>query len=295
MVYLPITYFYDTTIRHQLGISGEEERGYFRVVAPHEVAHQWWGHTVGFGSYRDQWMSEGFADFSASLFIQLVWKDRPQEFLRFWNEERDLLTARNREGFRAIDIGPLTLGWRLDNSRAGFNIYRDLIYPKGAYILHMVRMMLWSGKTGDNDFKALMHDFVKNYAGRAATTEDFKAMVEKHMTDQMNLMGDGKMDWFFNEYVYGTALPAYALTSSITSQPDGTPVLNLKITQSNVDANFRMLVPVYLEFADGKIGMLGRATLVGNTDVEQQLPLRGLKSPPKRALLNYYNDVLCSK
>jgi hypothetical protein len=295
MVYLPIAYFYDTTIRHQLGWSERAERGYFRVVAPHEVAHQWWGHTVGWGSYRDQWMSEGFADFSASLFIQYVWKDRPQEYLRFWNDERELLTERNKEGFRAIDVGPVTLGYRLNNSRAGFDIARDLIYPKGAYILHMIRMMLWSGKAGDNDFKALMQDFVKNYAGRSATTEDFKAMVEKHMTAQMNLMGDGKMDWFFNEYVYGTALPAYALASSITNQPDGTPVLNLKITQSNVDPNFRMLVPVYLEFADGRIGMLGRATLVGNTDVEQQVPLRGLKSPPKRALLNYYNDVLCSK
>ena len=44
------------------------------------------------------------------------------------------------------------------------NITRDLIYPKGAYILHMIRMMMWDGKTGDQNFKATMQDFVKTYA-----------------------------------------------------------------------------------------------------------------------------------
>jgi aminopeptidase N len=66
LVWLPISYFFDTTIRHQLGYNAP--RGYFKVVEPHEVAHQWWGHTVTWPSYRDQWMSEGFAEFSASLF-----------------------------------------------------------------------------------------------------------------------------------------------------------------------------------------------------------------------------------
>jgi hypothetical protein len=56
------------------------------------------------------------------------------------------------------------MGYRLNNSKSGFNISRDLIYPKGAYILHMIRMMMWNAKTGDDDFKAMMHDFVKTYA-----------------------------------------------------------------------------------------------------------------------------------
>jgi hypothetical protein len=45
LVYLPITYFFDTTVRHQLGL--DDARGYFKVVGPHEIAHQWWGHTSG--------------------------------------------------------------------------------------------------------------------------------------------------------------------------------------------------------------------------------------------------------
>ena len=60
----------------------------------------------------------------------------------------------------------------------------------------------------------MMQDFVKTYGGRSATTEEFKAMVEKHMTRDMDLEGNQKMDWFFNEYVYGTQLPAYKLDYS---------------------------------------------------------------------------------
>ena len=293
MVFLPITYFFDTTTRHQLGM--DKARGYFQVVAPHEVAHQWWGHTVSWMSYRDQWMSEGFSDFSASLYIQFIWKDKPQEFINFWNDERDMLTQKNAQGIRAIDVGPLTLGYRLNNSKAGFNITRDLIYPKGAYILHMIRMMLWTPKSGDEAFKSMMHDFVSTYSGRAASTEDFKATVEKHMTPQMDLLGNGKMDWFFDEYVFGTALPSYSFDHTFTSGPNGDWILNLKLTQSGVDDNFRMLVPIYIETAEGKIVYLGRARVAGNRTLEQQVPLHGLPARPKRALINHYNDVLCSK
>jgi aminopeptidase N len=77
------------------------------VVTPHEVAHQWWGHTVGFAYGRDQWMSEGFADMSASLFITLIERN-PRKFIEFWNDEREMLLEKNAQGFRAIDVGPLT-------------------------------------------------------------------------------------------------------------------------------------------------------------------------------------------
>ncbi len=292
LVWLPICAFYDNTIRHQLGLD-LGDRGYWKTVAPHEVAHQWWGHTVGFNSYRDQWMSEGFADMSASLFLQAVDKN-PKRFIDFWNDERELLTMKDREGYRAIDAGPVTLGYRLSNSRAGMNLTRDLIYPKGAYILHMVRMMMWDKQSGDQNFKATMQDFVKTYAGRSATTEDFKAMVEKHMTPEMAGFGGGKMDWFFDEYVYGTQLPSYNMQSSIDNNAAGDMEFSFKLTQSNVNENFRMLVPLYIELADGSVRFLGRARLTGNTSLEQKIPLKGLKDKPHRLLVNYYDDVLAS-
>jgi hypothetical protein len=292
LVYLPLCYFYDPQVRHTFHMD-YRDFGYWKVVAPHEVAHQWWAHTVGFDSYRDQWMSEGFADMSASLYIQLV-ENNPKKFIEFWDDERTMLLERNNMGFRANDAGPLTMGYRLSNDRTGFDITRKLIYPKGAYILHMLRMMMWTPQTGDQNFKDMMHDFVKTYSERAATTEDFKAIVEKHMTPDMQRIGSGKMDWFFDEYVYGTALPTYKLDSSFDKNSEGDVVLSMKLTQSGVDDHFRMLVPLYFEFADGHVRQIGRVTLVGNTSQEGKIPLKGLKEIPRRALLSYYDDVLAS-
>jgi aminopeptidase N len=290
LVYLPITSFFDSTTRHGLGM--DDAHGYFKVVGPHEVAHQWWGHLVGFNSYRDQWMSEGFADFSASLFLQAFYGI--DQYLKFWDDQRQLLVERNKEGFRAIDVAAVTMGYRAASSRAGFNIPRQLIYPKGAYILHMLRMLMWSPQTGDQNFKAMMRDFTQTYANRVATTEDFKLMVEKHMPAELDLLGNRKMDWFFDEYVYGTALPNYKFEHSFESGPNGL-LLNVKLSQSSVDDNFRMRVPLYLDFGNGKVMRLGAANLIGNTSIQQQIPLSGLKDKPKRALLNYYSDVLCTE
>ena len=292
LVWIPMCYYFDTTVRHQLGMDWGD-RGYWKAVTPHEVAHQWWGHTVGFAYGRDQWMSEGFADMSASLYLSMIEKDQ-KKFIAFWNDERELLLERDAQGFRAIDVGPLTMGYRASNSRTGFNTTRRLIYPKGAYILHMIRMMMHDNRTGDQLFKETMQDFVKTYSGKAATTEEFKAMVEKHMTREMDLEGNHKMDWFFNEYVFGTQLPTYKMDSSFDTDANGDVVMNLKAVQSGVDDTFRMLLPIYLELADGKIAFLGRARITGNNSIDQKVPLKGLKDKPRRAVLNYYDDVLAS-
>jgi hypothetical protein len=290
LVFLPVISYMDTRGQGVLGIS---DAVFFYSVGPHEIAHQWWGNTVGWISYRDQWMGEGFAEFSASLFLQTFFKDN--SFDKFWEMEHKLLVEKDREGFRAIDVGPVTLGYRLASTRTGFSVPRRLIYPKGAYILNMIRMMMWSNDTQDVDFKGLMHDFVKFYTNRPATTEDFKLAVEQHMNASMNLTGDGKMDWFFDEYVYGTALPTEKLGYAFSNAPDGSIVLNFKVEQSGVDQHFRVAVPIYIELADGGIFRVGSVPLTGNTAFENQVTLHGLKTKPKRAMLNYYHDVLCNQ
>jgi hypothetical protein len=302
LVYLPMTYLFDTTTRHQLGnmmrtrypTFTDDPYGYFSVVAPHEVAHQWWGHAVGFNSYRDQWMSEGFADMSASIYLQMVYSKDPQKYIKFWNDERKMLVEKNKEGFRAIDAGPVTMGYRVSNSREGFDSGRRLIYPKGAYILHMIRQMMWDRQTGDQRFKDTMHDFVSTYNGSAATTEDFKTMVEKHMSAGMDVDKNHKMDWFFNEYVYGTALPTYNFDYSFGKSASGDVTLSFKLTQSGVDKDFAMLVPIYLELANGKVARLASARIAGNYTAEQTITLTGLKEQPRRAMINYYYDVLAA-
>jgi hypothetical protein len=292
LVWIPMCYFFDTTVRHQLGMDFGD-RGYWKIVTPHEVAHQWWGHTVGFNSYRDQWMSEGFAEMSASIYLQMI-EHNQAKFLSFWKDEHELLTERDANGFRGIDAGPVTMGYRVDNTRTGENLARHLIYPKGAYILHMLRMMMSDNRGGDQNFKDLMRDFVKTYSGQSATTEDFKAIVEKHMTSDMKQAADGKMDWFFDEYVYGTALPSYKFDYTLENDAQGDVVLGVKLAQSNVDERFRMLVPLYMELADNRIVRLGRIRIVGNSAVEQKVPLKGIKDKPRRLMINYMADVLAA-
>lgn len=292
LVWIPICYYFDNTVRHQLGLDWGD-RGYWKVVTPHEVAHQWWGHTVGFSSGRDQWMSEGFADMSASLYISFIEKD-PKKFINFWNDEREILLEKDAMGFRAIDVGPLTMGYRANNSRTGSGVTRRLIYPKGAYVLHMLRMMMYDNHTGDAQFKAMMQDFVNTYRGKPATTEDFKVIVEKHMTPPMDLDGNHKMDWFFNDYVYGTQLPTYRLDYTFTNDPSGDIAFAFTLSQSNVDQNFKMLVPIYLELDNGHMYLLGRAHVAGTNAIQDKVPLKGLKAVPHRAVLNYYDDVLAS-
>jgi len=288
LVYLPICGFLDQTQQHFLGLHQEDM--YWKIVTPHEVSHQWWGQTVGFRSYRDQWMSEGFANASASIFLQLT-RPKPDDFREFWRQERKLLTDRSAMGFRPIDVGPVTMGFRLSTEKTGFNIYQNLVYPKGAYILHMLRMMMWSPKDGDQRFIDMMHDFVTTYRLKAATTEDFKAIVEKHINPQMDMDGNQKMDWFFNQYVYGTDLPAYHFEGDLTQSGDAT-TLHIKLTQSGVPANFKMMVPLYLELVDGRTTRLGLIPIAGDSSFDKTVQLPKYPVPVKRAMINYNYDVL---
>jgi Peptidase family M1 domain len=291
LVYLPICGFLDSTQQHFMGLHPEDM--YWKVVTPHEVAHQWWGQTVGFRSYRDQWMSEGFANTSASIFLQAT-RPKPDDFRDFWKQQRKLITEKNAEGFRPIDVGPVTMGFRLSTNKTGWGVYQNLVYPKGAYILHMIRMMMWSNKDGDSRFIATMHDFLKTNWLKAATTEDFKAAVERHMSLGMDLDGNHRMDWFFRQYVYGTDLPSYHFEALATQNGDATS-LHYKLAQSGVSPEFRMLVPIYLELTDGKVVRLGPVAIKGSDPVEQTINLPKLPAPLKRALINYYYDVLSTE
>ena len=295
LVYLPICAFFDSTTQHFMGIGGENlnKHMYWKVVTPHEMAHQWWGQTVGFRSYRDQWMSEGFADASASIFLQVT-RPKTDDFRQFWKEERKTITEKNQFGFRPNDVGPLTMGERLSSPKAGWNIYGDLVYPKGAYILHMIRMMMWTPREGDERFKATMHDLVNTYRLQAVTTEDFKAIVEKHMSPAMDLDGNQKMDWFFNQYVYGTDLPAYHFEGEVTENATGAS-LHFKLVQSGVPANFKMLVPIYMEYTDGKIIRIGAVHVTGSDTLDQTVNLPKLPAAVKQVSINYYYDVLSTE
>jgi hypothetical protein len=287
LVFMPYIAFIDETQRAQLLGLQSGLNNFWRYVEPHEIAHQWWGHTVGWDSYHDQWMSEGFAEFSASLYVQYVRKDT-SKFIEFWENQRSLIVdaTPGTKGRRPYTVGPVTQGYRLNNGKTG-NVARALIYPKGAYILHMIRMMMYDEKTGDARFKAMMKDFVLSHFNKDISTEDFKAAVEKHITKDMDLTRNGRMDWFFDEWVYGTEMPSYKFDYQIAK--DGS--LSGKITQSGVSNRFAMLVPLYVDYGKGWV-KLGMAAMAGNTSID--IPSIKLPGTPKRAAICALNDVLAA-
>jgi hypothetical protein len=134
----------------------------------------------------------------------------------------------------------------------------------------------------------MMQEFTKNYSGRTASTEEFKQIVEKHMLPHMNLDGNGKMDWFFNQWVYGTEVPKYKMTYSLTPQGSNA-ALQLKVVQSNVSDSFKMPVRLYISVNE-RILPLARIAIQGSRESDElkiNLPVQ-----TKEILLNYNYDVL---
>ncbi|HEX8289489.1 MAG TPA: hypothetical protein VF556_16015, partial [Pyrinomonadaceae bacterium] len=123
------------------------------------------------------------------------------------------------------------------------------------------------------------------------STEDFKAIVEKHITPEMDIDKNGKMDWFFDQWVYGTDVPAYKFQYNLTKS-GGKSILNAKLTQSGVSDNFVMAVPVYLDFGNGWT-KLGAVTITGN----KTLDLNNVELPEgiKKVTIGAMSDVLATK
>ena len=147
---------------------------------------------------------------------------------------------------------------------------------------------MFDRNTGDKAFIDTMHDFVKSRFNENASTESFKQVVERHMTPSMDIDQNRKMDWFFNEWVYGSEIPSYKLEYSIEQENTGKYLVKAALTQSEVSDKFKMIVPVYVDI-DGKPYRLGEATITGNTTVNFKFRMA---QKPKHILINAHRDVL---
>jgi aminopeptidase N len=289
LVYLPLTAFMDKTQLHFLFGGSRNLSDFVDEVGSHEVSHQWWGHMVGWCSYHDQWLSEGFASFSAGLYLEFAkGKKRAAEY---WTDQRAKIQQKNAFGHAPYQAGPLWLGLRLGipEKLSGSGM---LMYNKGAFVLHMLRMLMWDSKKGDQDFIAMLNDYTSRYALATASTEDFKAIAEKHMTADLDLQKNGRLDWFFSEWVYSTELPAYKFNSSIAEAGRGQYTISGELTQSKVSDGFAMLVPIYLEYDKDDFRSLGRLLAVGNKTTPFKVTVPSDRKP-RRALINAREDVLC--
>lgn len=151
----------------------------------HEVAHQWWGHGVGWANYHEQWLSEGLAQYFAVLYATHIGGD--QTLL-------GLMRQMQRWAMRYSDQGPIWLGYRLGHVRGDSRIFRALVYNKSAMVLHMLRRL-----TGDERFFAGLRRFYREFRFRKAGTDDFRRVMERE--------SGLPLERFFERWIFGAGLP----------------------------------------------------------------------------------------
>lgn len=146
----------------------------------HEIAHQWWGHGLTWATYRDNWLSEGLAQFSAVLYLEERYgaKDAEKIFKKFsvWIK-------------RKSSVGPIILGYRLGH--IDFEAYQAVIYNKSALVLFMLRDLL-----GEEVFFEGLRNFYRDNLFRAVRTSDFRLSLEKVSGRDLKKFFQ---DWFFSE------------------------------------------------------------------------------------------------
>jgi Peptidase family M1 domain len=249
-----------------------DESGAEETFRSHEMAHQWWGIGVDPATYRDAWLSEGFAEFSGLWYTQVILNDN-EKFFKQLDDRRRVIRAKRG------DEAPIGLGTRLAEMDHPED-YSIMVYGKGAWVLQMLRNMMIDFRTMREDaFTSMMQDFYKQYRGRRASTRDFQRVVEQHV--QL------PMDWFFDEWIDGTAIPTYILSWHAEPEPDHRYLLKLRIRQEDAPKAFVMPVPLTIQF-DGGGRVTIRVTVRGPvTETELRVP-----AEPKQLELNPLSSVL---
>lgn len=151
----------------------------------HEIAHQWFGQAVAGRDYHDRWISEGFAQYLAWLYVASV--DGEQAGRRMMARMRDTAGAAPAEG-------PIHLGSRLGHLRNDRRIFRSIVYNKSAVVLHMLRRLV-----GDDAFFAGLR--------RLYTEHHFSLIETDDVRRAFQLETPRPLDAFFARWIRGVTLP----------------------------------------------------------------------------------------
>jgi|HubBroStandDraft_2_1064218.scaffolds.fasta_scaffold09252_2 hypothetical protein len=166
------------------GLAGPSitEKTNYRLLAD-AIAHQWWGVSVNPASKDDWWLSDGFARYSEAMYVENAAGGAGLE-----EAVKDMSV-----GALAYDTVPLSSASKLDIFSTEF---QSLATDKGAMILHMLRWVL-----GEDKYNKTMRQFAGEFAGKSATTDDFRTVAEKNYGEQLT--------WFFSQWSDSTGAPEF--------------------------------------------------------------------------------------
>ena len=289
LLYISTYSFLSPENQQRAGLNSTNQELFTQILPFHEVAHQWWGNVVGWSSYRDQWINEAIANYLALLFADS--QKNPDHTLHAWLDRyrKALLTKAPDEDRPPAEAGALIMGMRLSSSKSA-SAYEQVIYGKGAWIMHMLREMLRQPNTPhpDERFMALLKSLASKYAQKSLTTIQFQREVEAVMTPKMDLDGGRSMEWFFDEYVRGTAIPHYKVSFSSRRAEKGFQVRG-KLLASGVPHSFIAPVPLFVSSGSGHGVLLGTViATAGETPFSFYT-----QTDPRKILIDPHMTLLC--
>lgn len=154
----------------------------YRLLA-NTIAHQWWGVSVSPASKDDWWISDGFSRYSEARYVESA----------VGAAGLDEMVKDMSVGALAYDSVPLSSADKLDYFSPEF---QSLVTDKGAMILHMLRWVV-----GEPKYLKIMRSFATQYAGKSASTDDFRELSEK-------VYGE-KLTWFYSQWMDSTSAPEF--------------------------------------------------------------------------------------
>jgi aminopeptidase N len=196
----------------------------FEGILAHEIAHQWWGDLITLRSWEHSWMNESFATYSDYLYKRYAWGEDEGQY--------DLVRKRNgylREAHTRY-MRPIVFT-RYENPGQNFDSHA---YPKGAYVLHMLRFVL-----GDDTFFRVISEFLHRFEFQAVSTQDFIKCAKD--VSGMNL------DGFFEQFLFHPGHAFFEVTKT-WDEPTKTLALEIKQTQDKWDNVPIYTIPVNLGF-----------------------------------------------
>jgi hypothetical protein len=255
-----------------------EHPGATQLFRAHEVAHAWWGHKVGWKTYRDQWISEAFAEYCAMMFVRDFVKGGDQYFEEILRSYEGIVKGNMLGGFSKFNrpwliersaadrarMGPIGHGYRASTVEIPTG-YLIQTYHKGPLVLHMLRTLLGMRLGSDEAFIKSMREFLAEYDGKSAGTEDLRRVLERNVQSDLG--------WFFDSWIYRAEIPSYTWKSSV--KPDGKEfVVTIDLERRDVPEDFVAVIPVRIETEGAKAALVFIPNKQSRQTVTYRVPAR---------------------
>jgi hypothetical protein len=249
LIYLSSMAYLDPRERRALGVQDPFlELLLRRLMLDHEAAHQWWGDAVNAGSYRDEWIIEALANYTALLMLE---QEDPLSMKVAMDHYRNELLRETQNGILG-DAGPVTLGHRLVSSKFP-KAYEPVLYGRGTWLIHMLRTMLRQAGDGKSDalFFAALKGLLSNSTNHKISTRDLQRAFEQVIPAALNYEGQKSLDWFFDSWVNGASIPEFTL-ERVRVAPGKTRIkVSGVIREQHAAKDMVTAVPVFSVAADG--------------------------------------------